>query len=210
MGERGQRILAETLVDIPEDDDDLNAEEQENLEETLVDQATASQTIAELEGEIIILKPLEQQAKALVASGQDRKWDELSRILQNEPQMHDAGGRMRKIIIFSEHRDTLNYLQEKIAGVLGSHDPIVVIHGGVHSNDRRKVQALFRSDPDIRVLVATDAAGMKAIGSLPENVNFGIHRQAVPNVLWTAHQVVSEVTGHVHQRTCQDSPRTRL
>jgi hypothetical protein len=66
---------------------------------------------------------------------------------------------MRKIIIFSEHRDTLNYLQEKIAGVLGNHDAIVVIHGGVHRDDRRKAQALFRSDPDIRVLVATDAAG---------------------------------------------------
>jgi superfamily II DNA or RNA helicase len=159
MGIRGQSILAETLAEVPEDDDDLNAEEQENLEETLVDQATASQTIAELEGEIIILQSLEQQAKALVASGQDRKWDELSHILQNEPQLHDAGGRMRKIIIFSEHRDTLNYLQEKIAGVLGSHDAIVVIHGGVHRDDRRKAQALFRSDPDIRVLVATDAAG---------------------------------------------------
>ena len=159
MGIRGQSILTETLAEVPEDDDDLNAEEQENLEETLVDQATASRSIPELEGEIIILQSLEQQAKALVASGKDRKWDELSRILQNEPQMHDAGGRMRKIIIFSEHRDTLNYLQEKIAGVLGSHDAIVVIHGGVHRDDRRKAQALFRSDPDIRVLVATDAAG---------------------------------------------------
>jgi len=159
MGIRGQAILAETLAEVPDDDDDLNAEEQENLEETLVDQATASRSIAELEGEIIILQSLEQQARALVASGKDRKWDELSRILQNEPQMHDAGGRMRKIIVFSEHRDTLNYLQEKIAGVLGSHDAIVVIHGGVHRDDRRKAQALFRSDPDIRVLVATDAAG---------------------------------------------------
>ena len=159
MGIRGQQILAETLAEVPEDDDDLNAEEQENLEETLVDQATASRSIAELDAEIIILQSLEQQANALVASGKDRKWDELSRILQNEPQMHDAGGRMRKIIIFSEHRDTLNYLQEKIAGVLGSHDAIVVIHGGVHRDDRRKAQALFRSDPEIRVLVATDAAG---------------------------------------------------
>jgi superfamily II DNA or RNA helicase len=159
MGNRGQSVLAETLAEAPDDDDDLNAEEQENLEETLVDQATASRSIAELDGEIIILQSLEQQARALVASGKDRKWDELSRILQNEPQMHDAGGRMRKIIIFSEHRDTLNYLQEKIAGVLGSHDAIAVIHGGVHRDDRRKAQALFRSDPEIRVLVATDAAG---------------------------------------------------
>ena len=151
--------VPETLAEVPDDDDDLNAEEQENLEETLVDQATASNTMSELAGEIVILQNLEQQARILVASGKDRKWDELSRILQNEPQMHDASGRMRKIIIFSEHKDTLNYLQAKIGGVLGSQDAIVVIHGGVHTDDRRKVQALFRSDPDIRVLVATDAAG---------------------------------------------------
>ncbi|MGB7510294.1 MAG: helicase-related protein, partial [Pelodictyon phaeoclathratiforme] len=159
IGARGQKLFAETLIDVPEDEDDFNAEEQETMEETLVVQATASQTIAELDGEIFILQALEQQAKGLVASGKDRKWDELSRILQNEPQMRDAGGRMRKIIIFSEHRDTLNYLHEKIAGVLGSHDAIVVIHGAVHRDDRRKSQELFRSDPEIRVLVATDAAG---------------------------------------------------
>lgn len=159
LGARGQQLLVEPLDDVPEDDDDLNAEEQENLEETLVDEATASRTISELADEISILQELEKQAQALVASGKDRKWDELSRILQDEPQMHDAGGRMRKLIIFSEHRDTLNYLHTKIAGVLGSHDGIVVIHGGVHRDERLKTQALFRSDPDVRVLVATDAAG---------------------------------------------------
>ncbi len=42
LGIRGRHALAETLADVPEDDDDLNAEEQENLEETLVDEATAA------------------------------------------------------------------------------------------------------------------------------------------------------------------------
>jgi SNF2 family DNA or RNA helicase len=159
LGIRGQQILAETLADVPEDDDDLNAEEQESLEETLVDQATAASTIAELEQEIVILQGLEHQAKAVVASGQDRKWDELSRILQNNPAMRNADGRLRKLIIFSEHRDTLNYLHQKIAGVLGNTDSIVTIHGGTHRDERRRIQAIFRSDPEVRVLVATDAAG---------------------------------------------------
>jgi superfamily II DNA or RNA helicase len=159
LGVRGRTPLAETLADVPEDDDDLNAEEQETLEETLVDDATAARTVAELESEIRILEGLEQQAKAVVASGQDRKWDELSKILQNNPEMHDAAGRQRKIIIFSEHRDTLNYLHGKIAGVLGNSDSIITIHGGTHRDERRRLQALFRSDPEVRVLVATDAAG---------------------------------------------------
>ncbi len=41
-------------------------------------------------------------------------------ILQDDPQMRDAAGRRRKLIIFTEHRDTLNYLQASIAGVLGN------------------------------------------------------------------------------------------
>ncbi|MGJ5036713.1 helicase-related protein [Bradyrhizobium sp. HKCCYLRH3059] len=159
LGIRGRQPIAETLPDVPEDDDDLSAEEQESLEEDLIDEATAAKTVTELEAEIIILKGLEKQAKSVVGSGQDRKWDELSRILQNNPEMHDASGRQRKIIIFSEHRDTLNYLHAKIAGVLGNPDAIVTIHGGTHRDERRRLQALFRSDPDVRVLVATDAAG---------------------------------------------------
>jgi superfamily II DNA or RNA helicase len=159
IGIRGRQILADTLADVPEDDDDLNAEEQENLEETLVDDATAARSINELEAEIVILKGLESKAKTVVASGQDRKWDELSKILQNAPEMRDASGRQRKLIIFSEHRDTLNYLHEKIAGVIGNHEAVVTIHGGTQRDERRKIQALFRSDPDVRVLVATDAAG---------------------------------------------------
>jgi SNF2 family DNA or RNA helicase len=159
LGIRGRQPLAETYSGVPEDDDDLSAEEQETLEEDLIDEATAAKTVAELEAEIVILKGLEVQAKAVVASGQDRKWDELSKILQNNPETHDVAGRQRKIIIFSEHRDTLNYLHAKIAGVLGNPDAIVTIHGGTHRDERRRVQALFRSDPDVRVLVATDAAG---------------------------------------------------
>ena len=179
LGIRGRRALAETLEEVPEDDDDLNAEEQENLEEHLVDDATAAKSIFELEAEIKILKGLEEQARDVVASGQDRKWDELSKILQYAPEMRRmekgsgtdyaqhpegrSGNRyltpFPKLIIFSEHRDTLNYLHEKIAGVLGSHDAIVTIHGGTHRDERRKIQAMFRSDPEIRVLVATDAAG---------------------------------------------------
>ena len=179
IANRGGHILAETLApapppsdfagdglaasqelpEVPDDDDDLTANEQEQLEESLVDRATTAKTISELEDEIETLIRLENQARGVVASGQDRKWDELSRILQRDSHMQDAGGRLRKIIIFSEHRDTLNYLHEKIAGVLGSHDAIVTIHGGTHRDERLKFQALFRSDPEIRVLVATDAAG---------------------------------------------------
>jgi superfamily II DNA or RNA helicase len=158
LGARG-RSLAETIPVAPDDEDDLNADEQEQLEEVLVDQATAAKTIGELEGEVLVLQALAQRALDVVASGQDRKWEELSRILQDAPHMRDAGGRLRKLIIFTEHRDTLNYLHQRVGGVLGNPDAIVTIHGGTHRDERRRVQALFRSDPEVRVLIATDAAG---------------------------------------------------
>jgi len=156
---RGQEILAETLQDIPEDEDDLTAAEQENLEETLTDQATASQTIAELENEVRQLANLEEMAKAVVHSGQDKKWEELSNILQNDPQIHDADGRQRKLIVFTEHRDTLNYLHDKVAGLTGKPESLVTLHGGTHRDERLRIQSLFRSDPEVRILIATDAAG---------------------------------------------------
>ena len=161
---RGQS-LAETISfngapeDIWESADALSPDDYENFEEAVVDQATAAQTIQELEAEIIILESLEEQARQVVHSGQDRKWDELSKLLQNTPEMHDSEGRQRKLIIFTEHRDTLNYLAVKIRGLIGSGESVVMIHGGVKREDRRKVQELFRNDPAARVLLATDAAG---------------------------------------------------
>ena len=167
LRQRGQS-LAETIAlnglnnlpeDIWESDDALSSDDYENFEEAVVDQATAAQTIQELEAEIIILEGLEEQARQVVHSGQDRKWDELSKLLQNTPEMHDADGRQRKLIIFTEHRDTLNYLAVKIRGLIGNEESVVMIHGGVKREERRKVQELFRNDPSARVLIATDAAG---------------------------------------------------
>ena len=155
----GQYGLNGTADDIWESADNLNPDEYETFEEAVVDQATAAQTIQELDAEILILEALEEQARQLVHSGQDRKWEELSRLLQDTPEMRDASGRQRKLIIFTEHRDTLNYLADRIRGLIGAEDAVIMIHGGVKREERRKVQELFRNDPASRVLLATDAAG---------------------------------------------------
>ena len=163
--QRGGKVAAsETYAEKASEDiwdsaDDMAPEDYEEFEEEVVDQATAAQTIAELEAEVFTLEHLEKQAKALVASGQDRKWEELREILQNTPEMRGHDGLQRKLIIFTEHRDTLNYLADRIRGLLGKHEAVNMIHGGVHREDRRKVQELFRNDKDTRVLLATDAAG---------------------------------------------------
>ncbi|HUM78320.1 MAG TPA: helicase-related protein, partial [Methanoculleus sp.] len=159
---RGREVSG-TLLDLPGDawdaDEEMAAGEYEEYEETIVDQATASQTIHELEAEIRILEGLEEQARRVVGSGQDRKWEELSRLLQDTPQMHEESGRQRKLIIFTEYKDTLRYLAARIRGLLGADEAVVTIDGSDRREERRKKQEMFRSDPAVRVLVATDAAG---------------------------------------------------
>jgi len=160
--------VAETLEtykvkDVPDDvdetQDELSGGEYEQWVEDVVDQATAAQTIQELEAGVHILAGLEGQARQVVHSGQDRKWEELSHLLQDNEQMRTPEGARRKLIIFTEQRDTLNYLMERIRNLLGQPEAVVTIHGGVNRNDRRKIQEAFRFDPAVLILVATDAAG---------------------------------------------------
>ena len=139
------------------DNDDLDADEFEELEDEAIENAMTAESIFELEREITQLRLLESMAGDLRSSGQDRKWVELRDILQSDEL--NAPGEPRKLIVFTEHRDTLNYLEGKIRTVLGRPGAVVSIHGGVRREDRRRIQDTFRNDPSVRILVATDAAG---------------------------------------------------
>ncbi|MGK7935627.1 MAG: helicase-related protein, partial [Xenococcaceae cyanobacterium] len=180
---RGQEIELEcqNLPGVKEEDwedfeDDLLNDERETTEEELVDQATAARTIAELKVEIDLLQKLEKIALQVKLSGTDRKWEELSQILQNEAELFDGAtprrrktqgnaphvdvrGHRRKLVIFTEHRDTLNYLADRIRNLIGNQEAVVTISGGSGREERRKAQEAFTQDPDIQVLIATDAAG---------------------------------------------------
>ncbi len=163
---RGAEAHLEPAIDLPQ----MTAEDLEELEdapdaeigaaeEKVVDQATAARSIAELAAEIAALKQLEGLALKVRRSGTDRKWDELRQLLQNNPEIVDPEGNCRKIVIFSEHRDTLNYLVERIRALLGRPETVVQIHGAMGREDRRKAQEGFTQDSQVQILVATDAAG---------------------------------------------------
>ncbi|RBY88240.1 helicase [Blastococcus sp. TBT05-19] len=139
--------------------DDLGGGELEELEEDVVDAATAARTIAELDHEIADLADLVEIATRVRHSETDRKWSELRDLLTAHDLIRDANGSPRKIIIFTEHRDTLNYLVDRIRTLLGREEAVVAIHGGVGREQRRAVREQFTQDADVRVLVATDAAG---------------------------------------------------
>ena len=163
---RGSAVAADTAHELAavsqediEDLDDAPGAEVEATEEVVVDQASAAQTIAELEAEIRTLQRLEQLALQVRRSGTDRKWEELSKLLQNNSEMFDAHGHRRKLVIFTEHRDTLTYLADRLRSLLGRPEAVVTIHGGMGREDRRKTQETFTQDKDVQILVGTDAAG---------------------------------------------------
>jgi superfamily II DNA or RNA helicase len=145
--------------DFSDFDEDTPSEELEAIEEEIVDRASTARTIAELKAEITLLTELEQIAQKVRRSGSDRKWEELSQLLQNEAELFDARGNRRKLVIFTEHRDTLNYLADKIRTLIGQQEAVVNIHGGLGREERRKAQEAFTQDPEVQVLIATDAAG---------------------------------------------------
>lgn len=166
-------------ADDVEDLEDAPENEVEAAEEEILDQATAAATLAELKIEIITLARLEALAAEVRRSGQDTKWRELSRLLCEiftptglcdrvaEPIVPYGAGPIpkpvpsprQKLVLFTEHRDTLSYLERQIGSLLGRAQALVVIHGGMGREERRKAQASFLHDPEVQVLLATDAAG---------------------------------------------------
>lgn len=209
-------LYQEVPDDLDEAAEEMSGGDYEEWVEDVVDQATAARTISELEAEIIILQALEEKARQVVHSGQDRKWEELSALLHDRPEMYTNGDSRRKLIIFTEHKDTLNYLHARITDLLGKPEAVVVIHGAVNRDDRRKVQERFRNDPDVLVLLATDAAGegvnlqnanLMVNYDLPWNPNrleqrFGrIHRIGQTEVCHLWNMVANETReGEVFQR----------
>ncbi len=181
----GQHSLVMRFLAPELDEDDLDdladapEEEAEETEAQILDQATAAQSIAELKAEIETLRRLEALALKVRRAGQDTKWRELATLLSeiftpsgradqigeraklsgSGPAPSPVSSPGQKLVLFTEHRDTLTYLYERIGTLLGREGSVVVIHGGVGREKRLEIQQAFQYDPEVQVLLATDAAG---------------------------------------------------
>ncbi|MYG27298.1 MAG: DUF3883 domain-containing protein, partial [Boseongicola sp. SB0677_bin_26] len=162
-----------------EDLDEAPENEVEAAEEEVLDQATAARSMVELKAEIETLKKLERLALEVRRNGDDTKWRELASLLEEvftkgglagqvgEQEKPYGAGEIagpessphQKLVIFTEHRDTLSYLLDRITTLFGRPESVVTIHGSVGREDRLKAQEAFRHDPQVRILLATDAAG---------------------------------------------------
>jgi len=174
-------LPASTILDAEdlEDLDEAPENEVEEAEEKVLDQATAASTIQELQAEIQTLERLEKLAAKVAKSGVDTKWRELANLLSTiftpaglANRVAESSGPYgsgdipapkpspnQKLVIFTEHRDTLSYLQTQIATLIGRPDAIVLMHGGMGREERRTAQESFLHDPNTLILLATDAAG---------------------------------------------------
>ena len=175
VASEGPVLDAEAVEDLEE----APADELDAIEEEILDQATAARSMSELRAEIETLKGLEASALAVRRSGTDTKWRELASLLGEIFTPVALSGRVgetsapyvvgpipppvpsphQKLVIFTEHRDTLNYLENRITTLLGRNDSVVMIHGGMGREQRMKAQESFKHDPQVQVLLATDAAG---------------------------------------------------
>ena len=160
---------APVRVDVDADDledlEDLPADEQEERTEEILDQATAARSVAELKAEITTLRHVEEIARSVRRGGRDAKWRQLAGLLGEilpsgaTALPTDGNKPAQKLVIFTEHRDTLAYLRARITTTLGREQAVVVIHGGMGREERAKAQEAFRHDPGVLILLATDAAG---------------------------------------------------
>lgn len=140
------------------DDDAYTAEHLDRLEEESMQSASAARTLEDLQTEILVLDDLVELAQRVRDAGVDRKWEALAGLLTSD-ELYDEQAHRRRIIIFTEHRDTLDYLAGRIAELLGSQRGIVTVHGGTPHGERLAAIDAFWHDDAATVMLATDAAG---------------------------------------------------
>jgi superfamily II DNA or RNA helicase len=132
-----------------EDVEDLSEEDRWKAEE-LWETLSVAENRRELESEIETLKDLIGQAKSIIQKESEVKITELKKTMDDLNKKSPN----TKILIFTESKDTLDYLERRIKSWGYS---VNIIHGGMRLEERVEAEKIFKNDT--QVLVATEAAG---------------------------------------------------
>jgi superfamily II DNA or RNA helicase len=158
--------LAKQAERLREDDDPFEAhtadeeqerdgeEENERSEAEILGSFVAT-TIADLEIEKEYVAKLLVLARKVQELGHESKFEKLRGIIE------DKKFRNEKLLVFTEHRDTLTYLRGRLDG-LGFTGQVASIHGGMNYIERGEQVAFFKKpieEGGARIMVCTDAAG---------------------------------------------------
>ncbi|MCR6496908.1 helix-turn-helix domain-containing protein [Thermomonas sp. S9] len=146
-------VLAAKTAD--EETESAGVEEHEESEAEALGAFIAT-SLAELIDERNQVQELIALAEAVHASGQESKFERMAELLRS-PQYRD-----QKVIIYTEHRDTLELLARRLEG-MGYADQVAYIHGGLGFEERDAQVERFRRPHDAdgkgaRFFIGTDAA----------------------------------------------------
>ncbi|HRT06782.1 MAG TPA: helicase-related protein, partial [Candidatus Paceibacterota bacterium] len=150
---RGFRDVFESET-ADEEEAENGVEENERGEDTLLAGVVAT-SLAELEEERRQVEDLRRAASELYESGEESKFNRMLEAFR-DPQFAQE-----KFLIFTEHRDTLEYIVTRLKG-LGYQDQVASIHGGMDYREREQQVEFFRqktAEGGARYMVCTDAAG---------------------------------------------------
>lgn len=155
-GRLSEAQFGKTQTALPDSDirdektgDDEEQEEAERADERLAEATTARST-ADLAEEIRHVHELVELARAVYARRAESKFENLWAALE------DYQG--TKVLIFTEHRDTLDFVKGRLEA-LGFSGRVAHIHGGMNYREREEQVEFFRAPDGAQYLVATDAAG---------------------------------------------------
>jgi len=137
------------LPDAEQEEDDLD----DAVRDRLVDEYTAALELDQLRAEIVAIKEIVEHARRVREQANDSKLAALKKCLGEAEFLELKDGR-GKLLIFTEHRDTLTYVREHLERWGYS---TCEIHGGMNPHERKRAQELFRTTT--QVCVATEAAG---------------------------------------------------
>lgn len=145
-------------VDNIEEYEELEDDERDALENILSDPRkfklfTTAKSLQEIQQEAGEVKKLFAMAENLYNRKQEeKKFQQLQDLLKSNGVLENG----EKLVIFTEHKDTLLYLEERLSKSGGY--KVATIHGGKMVDERREAQWAF-AKPDTQILIATDAAG---------------------------------------------------
>lgn len=132
----------ESDLELWEDETEIYRWEKESQAET----STISANLEELKEEIKTLKLLINMAESILDSGNETKLSELKTIMETIGD--------EKVLIFSEAKDTVDYLIDKMRSWGYS---VNYIHGEMSMEQRVEAEQIFRKET--QVMIATEAAG---------------------------------------------------
>jgi superfamily II DNA or RNA helicase len=147
--ERWLRANQDTPLDVEQD----SADEDEDTQEEYAASAVSAHRVADIQREVAALEGLIRLAIATEESGEEAKLNALRSCLR-KAQFAELSEGAGKLLIFTEHRDTLDYLREHLER---EGYRCCVIHGGMDALQRKDAQWVF--EHEAQICIATEAAG---------------------------------------------------